>query len=294
MAQRKMAIEDAVRWAYRDELPKAVVNGGRGVPSVLGYASSTWARQASAAANLGSFEPNRYGVIPAAGAGEPHPAALMIGDAVEALDDLPVVILPSWSVPELAEAGALGEAAIGRARAEFQRAELSGPRKGRLLRGALDIVRAAAILGPPDGRIDPPALVTVKKWNGKDAWFRRTLVQFETGTEEVEVDGYDARRKRPHPDAYRKFVLDPDPTDAIVARARYQVWRSAMDVLHDKLVGTLPEVEVSTCMAPWAPWASHGAPPRLLADLSTARADESLRQGAKRGKRSFPLRAAGA
>jgi hypothetical protein len=129
------------------------------------------------------------------------------------------------------------------------------------------IVRTAAILSPPDGSMETPVLRPVQAF-GKDRWFRRVFVETEAGGFEAEVDGRDRKTRRPYPDAYRKYVLDPDPVDALVARARYQVWRSAMDLLHATLAGTLEGIELSTCRAPWAPWARPGEPARELADLT--------------------------
>lgn len=266
-AKRVMTVDAAVRWAYREELPKARADGGWIVQEV-----SMLARMASPgeavddAAALWCLPDNRFGVVVFPSADdEPHADAVRIHDAVRALDDEAVEFDRDWLPGELAGLGDAAAAAVERA---FDLLTLLDATGGRVMRiTPAEIVRTAAILAPPDGTMDTPVLRTVQEF-GKDKWFRRVFIATETGGFEAEVDGYNKTRQRPHPDAYRKWVLDPDPVDALVARARYQVWRSAMDVLHAELVDVLEHIALTPCEAAWAPWAQHGGPARVLADLT--------------------------
>ena len=110
--------------------------------------------------------------------------------------------------------------------------------------------------------------------NGKAKWWIRERRWIDTGKSpdqrlghwaEVEVSGVDAKR-RPRPGAYRKFRLDPDPHLAICARIEWQVWRSALDMLLEK-IGELETIALKPSELAREPWAAR----------STVRAEPALR-----------------
>lgn len=271
MTKRRMEIEAALVWAFREELPKAAPAGrpeyfpGPQAPGGGGTerATATW----------GTLPDNLYGVVfDPASMGEPHGDALAIHAAVMALDDGLAPDFPAdWSgfAPELVGLGSAAQVAIGRMLTAIGP---MGPAAGAgvMWRRPSDIVRTAAILGAPSGwEIDVPVVRDVADDRGQTRWFRRVVLEGARGTGyEVEVDGFDHKARRPYGDAYRKTVLDPDPIDALVARARWQVWRAALDVLVEDLAGALAEVEVTASDRSWAPWSDGVGGARRLPDLA--------------------------
>lgn len=103
---------------------------------------------------------------------------------------------------------------------------------------------------------------------GRPRWFaevRRRVRISEPGerpvqyqTRAFEEEGYDPRRRRPLPSAYRKVVFEPDP--AFVARARhvYALWWCALEYLAAWLEasGALSAHVVAGPQGPEKPWQS--------------------------------------
>ncbi|BBE74350.1 hypothetical protein [Oharaeibacter diazotrophicus] len=248
---KRMTIDEAVRWAYREELPKSRVRVKEGV---LGYGNGSVGP--NALADWWTLPDNAFGVVlDPTKFDDPHPDAVAIHEAVVALDGCPVVY------PEGGEVGAW--CGVDLHGLEVQCA--TEVFRVMLRRRPSELVQQFAILGLPDMIVDPPELRYMTHANGRPRYFRRQVVVVEGEAIEQEVDGYDARGRRPYPDAYRKPYLDPDPVPSLVCRAKAEVWRAAMDVLVADLDGVLAEVEVLPCPLPALPW--EAAEPRVLPDL---------------------------
>ncbi|MFN3686112.1 hypothetical protein [Salinarimonas sp.] len=290
-----MDIEALLRWAYRDELPK---DAAVSVIRAIGF-TSAWGgiERYGELMTLIDAPANRWGVVPIGGEpGAPHPDAVVIGEAVRALDDFELGLPEGWNpLGDLVALG-LGEegdnllaATVGRA---VDRATvLQADGRTRVLRSQLSaLIRTCAILGrPPVWEADAPEVVTVKGANGRVRWFRReTRADADGRSYEVELDGFDQKRQRPHPDAYQKHVLDPDPFEAAVGRAEYEVWHAALGVLVAELDGRLVDHVACGPARAIRPWETGEAEPaRILPDLEGARIFKKTlaAQGTSRGSR---------
>lgn len=271
-------IEDLVRWALREELPKAVRDRAGLVPRRrLGFGSG-WGAVAEQGALLcatvddGRVSLNRYGVVGHFDqrlAGEPHPDALAVHAGLQALDALAEAGLAleagDWQpLADFGDLGPLGAAAVARGLEAFAR----GGEASAFARRPRELVTSAAILGPPDWRGEQPRLDVERHQNGQPKWFSRRRVvsdgAFAPVAYEIEVDGFDWRRRRPYDDAYRREVLVPDPVPVVIARAEYQVWRAALDVLAEEIAPLLQEWVLQPCAVPWEPWCTGVRAGRVL------------------------------
>lgn len=258
-------IERLVAWAWREELPKlAAASDGL---AVLGFGRA-WGGLERYGELLTTIDRplNRFTVADPSATTAPHPDALVIGEAVHGLDRLVLDVPPDWDpIERLGDLDAAERfAAVARAMARIATAEDD---EWRFKLSAARLVERHAVLGgAPDWRAEAPERGMVRGANGKPRWFRRTLVWAGAldaaglpvdgagGHVEVEVDGMNARTHEPYPDAYRKTVLDPDPVDAVVARAEYEVWRSALDILAEDLAGRLCGHVVAPSERAYRPW----------------------------------------
>ncbi|MCW4114756.1 hypothetical protein NPA31_007240 [Aurantimonas sp. MSK8Z-1] len=247
---KPIEIEALLGWAFREELPKAETDGtGKG-------GGADW-RELGTLIDLS----NRWDVVPDFSGGEPHPDAIVIGRAVKALDGLAVDLdgVDLLGDPALADLDAAERAAAhadGLARA-------TAP--GGLLRSSLAAITVAAVTlrrAPPAPAIDGFTRRTVTR-SGKPAWFR--IVERSEGEGRapmpVEVDGYDHRRQRPHPGAYRKYELDPALGPVVAERVDYQAWRVGLDLLVEDLAGRLERWQPTRSAAPRWPWEGEAAAP---------------------------------
>lgn len=196
----------------------------------------------------------------------PHPDALIAGEAVRALGRLVIDLPADWGpcgdwlaghasaqAPALGplEYGGLINAACARARARMAALDA---------RHVVALVVSRAVLAlPPDWHAEPPRALPELDANGRPAWFVREQVETATGgVRSIEVYGHDPRTGRQRPGAYRKYRLDPDPAADILARADYQIWRAAMDIIWADLAdgrhGELVNHRVLPCTAALAPW----------------------------------------
>lgn len=247
-----MVIDALLRWAYRDELPKAVDRGTGG----------RWAPGFMALASYGQLytlvdEPNRYGVMPSPAGGEPHADAMAVWRAVQALDAAAFDLGPDWApLDDLGALGVAGADAVARA-VQALSVQIEGGRLA-MRTTARDLVERHARLGDqPAWQIDPPVVRPVVSRNGRLKWFVREEMVLADGTVRVvEVDGFDRTAGRPVAGAYTKTELEPDPVLGLVARGEWAVWRAALDVLADVLSGTLLEHIVGACRLPYEPWAA--------------------------------------
>lgn len=236
-----MTIEALLRWAFVLELPKARRDG---LPGSAVASSSWW--MVEQVGLLGTRIDAATGPMLIAGADDeaPHPDAVVIAEAVAALDDRVLVegedhdLLAGW--PEFGVAGAV---AVRRAWDLVVYVDRDG---GRRLRSSLaNLVRSVAILDRwPDWRCDVPKLVDEVGPDGKPRWYRtvRRAVRWdgdgnEIGWDDIEIDGFDRRSRRPRPDAYRRRILSPDPSVKIAKRIEYEMVHAALVALAEGLDG---------------------------------------------------------
>lgn len=291
MSKKAMTIEEALRWAYREELPKqgpALRRIGPAAPrsSMVGVTT------------LGTkIDTNGWGVIPfTVATDDPSPDAVKLVLAAESLDALEVVRPAGWNpIAEFGDLGPLGAAAVAKAFAAETVVRADGKRKFKAK--MYDLMLRFAYRGDRDSwRIDePPRLAPVCE-NGTPKWFRIEGRWVDRGRyadqnlghwSEVEVSGFNSKSRRPYPDAYRKYTLEPDPHLAIVARMEWQVWRSAIDLLAE-------DVELETialkpsALSQW-PWEDATATARVLPSLVAMPGESPRRRAGRR-----PIRAAAA
>lgn len=245
-------IEKLLRWAFVMELTKRDL-GDEG-PRMA--AASSWAI-VERIGELGTM-------VDGSGAGafgdaEPHPDALAIEEAVLALDDGVVTegdehdLLAGWG-----DLGEAGEAAIARA---WDLVTCFDDGR-RIMRSPISsLVRRIAILGEwPEWHGDAPSLVLATGREGRPLWYRRTRIEVRwdlTGVPtqwlDVEVDGFDRVRQRPHKGAYRKSALSYDVSPILARRLEYGLTHAALVALASRLDGlggrcVLPPI------APAVPW----------------------------------------
>lgn len=254
---KKLPIEKVLEWAYREELSREVPDLGAviaasapGVAHACGPMAG-WLENPSEAIDAPM---NRWGVVGVKdlfGRG-PHPDAVKVGQTVQALAgevlNLPGVVSLEGRCKDLwVEAW---QAAWQRMPARLEEM----------------LVRWAVARPPLDFDLGDVREVPERYDNGKDKWFRlreREAIsargQKMGGVERVEVLVNVQREpgKRPRPDCYRKFRLEPSPVSALEDRLKYAAWRAAMDVLYYDLVGQLASIEVLPCAEPLEPWADE-------------------------------------
>jgi hypothetical protein len=263
-----MAIEDLLRWAYRQELPKAERVTAGFQPA--GFSASSWSDGMAAV-------DNSFGVvIDWQAMGPPHPDALAIGHAVAALDAYPVSMPDDWNpVTDLGLSEDETRAALATGLRDVFVTDAQGETRPR--RSLSVLLRHHAVMGGcPDWEADVPERRVASGPNGRPRWFR--MVDIDYGTVDgrrliraVEQDGYDSKRHRPHPDAYRKTLLDPDPALAVAWRAEYELWVMGLAALADALQGGLAEHHPEPSARPIRPWECGGGPkPVVRPDLSTS------------------------
>lgn len=236
----KMTIDEALAWAYREELPKAGTAGRLRGPRLAtpGWvkAAETWAARIDVS--------NPYGLMPDLGAASaPHAAAIALHELVACLDDV------AFAAPQMepfedwaADAGADERALLAQV-AQAARARALVPVEDGVLKPRCDLaarLRAAALLGPPvPGQGVRPEVKPVLSRQGQRKWFRMVWQPSrfdERGKPiayiEIESnDGWCQRSKRPLKGAYMKSCLVPDPSGLADDRLEWRIWRLTLDVL---------------------------------------------------------------
>lgn len=262
----RMTIEKALEWAYREELPKAEPDWG-----AIGLSHAP--RMANASAPMASFGENPseavearmncWGVVAVKtlfGSG-PHSDAVQIGLAVDALCAEAVTMAAPEAViacGHIEGARAIDDGELVLWMDAVTRAAARLPRRLKDI-----IIRHALTRDAGHWQGEPVQMVPVRDQFGNARWFR--MVEREAVTrrgqkmgvmERVEmiVDIKREPRRRPRPDCYQKFRLEPDPVWMIEARAVYAAWRAALDVLFEDLEGRLEKVTLLPSEAPRAPW----------------------------------------
>lgn len=296
--RRAMPVDQAVAWAFRDELPKCppVANGPAALRS--GYGSVLDYGQLGTV--IDQDRVNRYGCIAdLSREALPHDDAVVLGDAVLALDGLVLDVPADWDpAPELAAFAGLGTRAVSAALRAMIVSDANGASRLKLSPRDLVIRRAVLPPDPAETRLDAVALRHERHANGQDRWFVQATQWIETGAydadgtpvtrpETIELNGTD-RRGRRKPGAYRKPFLDPDPVPTIIARAEHEMWLAALDVLAGDLGGQAGGLVLLPPSVPARPWLDGDAPaePRVLPDLGAHRRISEARAAALRAR--FP------
>lgn len=294
---RRMDVEAAIMWAVRDELPKLPAGGAaRAVRSDLarlGYGEGGIAAFSALGTAVDGGAVNAFGLVPFGQDGAPHPDALTIWRALELLDSCALGDLAEWDAfPDLAalEADAAGALLLARARADAR--ALAGAQAAMRAHPSRLMVRAA-VLGPPAGwSVGAVEVETVRGPYGKPRWFRRAPVACAWNDKgeavawhEMEVDGYDARAKRPYPDAYQRKELKPCPLPAALARAEWQIWRAGLDVVLEACrEWGLASIELEPSARPWEPWADAREGGRRVLSGGPALPKETARERPRAGR----------
>lgn len=294
--KKRLPVDELIRWAYRVELPKAQARGKTFLRP------EGWAMPWGAVTKSGMLggeidEPdvrNKYGVAPDTTSHvDPHPDAVRVYNEVCGLDELSFDLPEDWyplsdlcpldgplapwargavtrGLDEMLVADAPA-ATVAVSRSIRSASVVAAARRQRTLRRPVSsLIRRIAVLGPPDTAGDKPTLEVVKALNGRPRYFIRETIETETGPAEVETDGYDRKRRLPKPGAYTKHFLDPDPADAVVRRAEYQIWHAACGILVALLAGRLEGHEATAGDFPAWPWEEEPRPaPRVFVDLRT-------------------------
>jgi hypothetical protein len=280
-------IEELLRWAYLEELPKIPrIAAGPAGYGVAWNAIRRWADELS----LAAASDNSFGVLPDLSIESfPHADAFRVHEAVAALDSWDLGLPDDWS--PLADLGPLdGHAALVAAKALGVMTVIDTDGKRKLRRSPRRLIFRHAILGgAPDCEVWAPEIKTVKEY-GKAKWFVRKVVTTEGSFgpiyAEVEVDGFDRKRKIPMNGAYQKTYLDPDPIDDVISRGEYEIWRSALDVLASELSGALDDFDVLPCSRPLRPWEEPpAAAGRVLRDESEPANENLNKRRGRRGRR---------
>ncbi len=274
-------IEDALRWAYRDELPKS---------GFLGASSGMLLSSMGGVSELGTHVDNSTwndepGFPPAMG--EPHEDARAIAAAVTRLERFRGHTLAEPGLmPDLGFAG-IDEAATLR----------------HQMSGMASLAICHANLGSrPDAALGPPEPMKITGANGAPVVQRLGPGWIRQDGRHVAVDASlpvacKAIRggERPiYPEgAFSPLEYLPDPADLVRERAIYLTWWLALDALARDLAGQLASIMVLPPSAPARPWAGDrdlGKPPQLFAaqrtpphiSLSQAEAAAARARGARR------------
>jgi hypothetical protein len=264
MSKRTMTIEAALRWAYRDDLPK---QPARVRPPE--EAGKPW-NKVSSVGTLGtvidsmSDAENEFGLCPFAQADSgPHPDAIELHAAVCRLDDLDLALPDGWN--PLSDCGMGDEALAAANRAAAMLAYADGSGRTRLKIPPRLLIQRCAILGPPLWETEQPVRREFTGPDGRPRWFRRVTIPVGEGGHpyETEIDGFDAKKRRPHPDAYRRFVWEPDPAGIAVDRGKWELWRACLDALVDDPALQLETITLRPSDFPSRPWESARQGPRV-------------------------------
>lgn len=253
--RRARPIDDLVRWAYRDELPRDQTTSFLR-PDGFGFGWGSVARLGQLGQRVDEPDVrNRYGLAPDWQSDRgPHPDAIAIHAAVQDLTGLTAAPPDGWDPIEdfgLPPREALPQIAKGLA-------------AGR--RSVPELVRISALIAPPQWQFDPPGLVPVTD-RGQPKWFRTVTEkrphQDGYAHRRVEVDGFDRVARRPYPDAYRKHAWEPEePWHAVRSRAEYELWHAALTLLTATL--TLAEHDPLPPSVPARPWETDQPVARVI------------------------------
>lgn len=246
---KTVTIDELLTWAFVHELPK-----GGGVEGLVNP-NSAWRMISELGTRVSSGTPQGGGTYYIE-QGEPADDAVAVGEAVAALAGCDVDIAASWRPlgdwpSDDAVVAGLRDAAVAAVRRTF----LARAQAARAAHIVNLVVGQAILGGTPDCHAEPPRVRLVER-HGRPAWFvRRPVVDPTTGEAVVmEVDGYDPRRGRPLPNAYRRHELADDPRGDILGRLDYQLWVAALRRLAGVLAPMLVAHRLLPCDLSATPW----------------------------------------
>lgn len=269
------SVEDLIAWAWREELPKAPKQSG---PRQM---ASGWMQTERFAEYLSLVDLhgiNEYGAVPDFSADSwPCRDAQMIGRAVLELDDYALELPEDWRpAPELDSFGGLGAKTVSDAWRRMT-VDHGGGQKLRLRPSEIVVHRAVMGYDPGSMAIEGVEQRYETAANGKERWFVVKQMDVIVGRdgdgnditrlENVEVNGWSQRLHRALPGAYRKPYLDPDPVDAVIARAEHEIWLSALGMVFDQVAREMTDVVMLPSRVDPQPWRDDAREPRILPDL---------------------------
>ncbi|WP_217577341.1 hypothetical protein [Mesorhizobium sp. GbtcB19] len=274
--KRSGPVEDVIAWAWREELPK-VPKRQDGPLQMAGGWDKT-GRFAELLSLVDLYGVNQYGAVPDFSADSwPCHDARLIGEAVMAMDDFVLDLPDDWRpAPELDRFGGLGVRAVSEAWRRMTWADGQDRVMLRLKPSELIIRRAVLGWDAEAMRIEGISQEIERGGGGKPRYYvevtqhqltgRQVNGVDETVATQIEVNGTD-KRGHPMPGAYTKPYLDPDPVNAIIARAEHEIWLSCMAVLYEQVAHELEDVAMLPCAVPAQPWMQATLSPRVLPDL---------------------------
>lgn len=286
-AKRVLDIEDVLRWAYRDELPKAIRSGPglRADLARLAYPSaSPMFAMVAVGVPVDTFA--REPGFPVA-VGGPHPDALIVRNAVETLirmDDHTFEGEPGLA-PDMSGFGIDERAVLATAAGVM----------GHL------IVKCAK-LGSRPSLPDLPECGAVQTSNGKPRVLAPRLVADEylggrTGTRKMLAPVTAMRGNTYEAGAHCPVVWEPSPQAVVRDRAEYAVWWAALDFLARELRGKLSSISVLSPSAPQRPWAGDrelGKPGPVAARRRASAQEQAAAERSLGGRRQAPRRTSAA
>ncbi len=294
-AKRFLDIETALRWAYRDELPKRQHGGRYDTRKLTGMMSDPAGAELVRRDAQDDDDRCREPGFPAA-MGDPHPDSIIIESAVKHLGDwaghrfgadrmdaltcdLP---LDPWSTAldgfiHLDPVGAATEAIAAMAGTITVNARMaSRPR------WSIDRPKSSWVSGP-NGK--PKVLIDetfVQKFDPKGMFYEPTQDPEPRAITFVKtMSCRSVRANLYRPGTYCPLAWRPDPVRLLSERAEHCAWHAGLEILSAELEGQLEAIAVLSPAAAWAPWLSpgsspgthediHGQPPELFAGLREA------------------------
>ena len=277
LKKRLLDIEDVLRWAFREELPKRRDEDGgtymREYPSV-----SPMFAMCALGGRVENF--SREPGFPLA-MGEPHPDALLVEAAVLELQEFAGHRFPAGPLGLLTNLPQdLDEhAAVAQAMEQL-----------------VDLVRIKARLGARPTFAASPIPAAIVDSRGRP---RVLILRTEM---RADVEG----RLRPHPveqpcgaegkdrypkGAYCQLHWD-DPKSILIERAQYAAYWAALDLLAHRLAGKLASIGVLPTAAAQRPWAGDvdAGKPRRILDNPSSRAQLRNQQETQLARRLFAHR----
>ncbi|MER8786867.1 hypothetical protein NKH71_03200 [Mesorhizobium sp. M0983] len=274
--KRAGPVEDVIAWAWRDELPK--VPRRQDGPMTMAGGWDRAGRFAELLSLVDLFGVNQFGAVPDFSAESwPCQDAQLIGGAVMALDDYALELPEDWHpAPELDRFGGLGAKALSEAWRRMTIDDGQGRVTLRLKPSEL-IIRRAVMGWEADAMVlDDTTQEIERHANGKPRYYLKTTQhqltgrvvdgQDETVARIVEVNGVN-KKGEALPGAYTKPYLDPNPVNAIIARAEHEIWVSALAMVFDAVAGQMEDVVMLPSTVPLAPWLADAPVARVLPDL---------------------------
>lgn len=235
---KKITVQKLLNWAFVHELPKG--GGADGIYSPR----SAWGLMEQVGSLGVHIDLNRGRQdLPACfEQGEPHPDALIVGQAVRkimdfdfALDNLSFEMLPlhRWNEQARTLAEPIFDSMIVRLK------NCSKQERGCSVIAL--VVSCAVLEKEPEHSLPLPKLATICR-GGSPCWFIKQKRVDSFGREtEVEVDGFNYKSRRPWRGAYLKHLLNPSPEGNFENWVNYQLWKKSLKFLYHELNGKLSD-----------------------------------------------------